>query len=380
LKDKRISRVLVTGGAGFIGSHLVDLLVESGYETVVLDCLEEQVHGIGGKKGEFVNPSARLVVGDVRDRALLDEILPQVDAVVHLAAMVGVGQSMYQVHRYVDSNTSGTATLLDAIMARSDSVRKVVVASSMSVYGEGKYYCSTCASTMYPSLRSSDRLKAGVWDHRCPRCGGSLTPRPTDEDTPPAPTSIYAMSKRHQEEMALLIGKTYNIPTVALRFFNVYGPRQALSNPYTGACAIFSSRILNGKPPYIFEDGGQMRDFIHVKDVARAILLALERATGEYMSINIASGKPVSILELARILVQLYGASVEPYVSSEYRKGDVRHCYADITRVREVLGFEAKIDLREGLADLAKWGKTRGWGTVDLFDKALEELKQKGLA
>jgi dTDP-L-rhamnose 4-epimerase len=380
MKPKGIEKVLVTGGAGFIGSHLVDALVESNYETTIIDCLEEQVHGSGREKPEYLTHSARFLVGDILDRPLLDSILPEVDAVVHLAAMVGVGQSMYQIHRYLNSNTSGTAMLLDAVVNSSNSIRKVVAASSMSIYGEGKYRCDHCQATVFPSPRPLAQLESRIWDHACPTCGHPLSHQPTDEETPPAPTSIYAMSKRHQEETALLIGKTYGIPTVGLRFFNVYGPRQALSNPYTGACAIFSSRILNGKPPYIFEDGGQLRDFIHVRDVARAILLALERNNGDYMPINIASGRPVSILELAETLTQLYGANLKPNVSGEFRKGDIRHCYADVTQAKELLGFEARIGLKEGLADLVQWARLHGWGAADLFEKALRELKEKRLA
>lgn len=380
MRPKDTKTILVTGGAGFIGSHLVDMLIESDYKTTIIDSLEEQVHGNTKKKPEYINSSANFVMANILDRKLLDGLLRQVDAVVHLSAMVGVGQSMYQIHRYVNSNTSGTAFLLDAIVNIPNRIRKIVVASSMSIYGEGKYHCDRCRETVYPVARAMNYLEAQRWDHTCPTCAQVLVHQPTDEEAPPAPTSIYAMSKRHQEEMALLIGKTYGIPTVALRFFNVYGPRQALSNPYTGASAIFLSRILNEKPPYIFEDGRQLRDFIHVKDVARAIVLALERDDADYMSVNIASGKPVSILDLAETLIELYGANLRPYVSNEFRKGDVRHCYADITRARELLGFEAKIDLKEGLADLVQWAKTHGWGAVDLFEKALKELKQKHLA
>ncbi len=376
----RIKKVLVTGGAGFIGSHVVDLLVEANYGTIVLDSLEEQVHGPLAIRPEYTNKSAVFEHGNVLDRQVVARILAQVDAVVHLAARVGVGQSMYQIHSYVDSNTSGTASLLEAITQTRNNVRKLVVASSMSVYGEGKYYCNNCETTVYPGPRPESAMRLHKWEHLCPACNQRLNHRPTDETAPPVPTSIYAMSKRHQEEMALLVGKTYEIPTVALRFFNVYGPRQALSNPYTGACAIFSNRILNGKPPYIFEDGGQLRDFIYVKDVARAILLALEKSNADYLPVNIGSGQPVSVLELAQTLIQLYGANVQPHVSNEFRKGDIRHCYADAARAKELLGFETKVGLEEGLTELAKWGKTHGWGHADLFDKALKELKERKLA
>jgi len=207
-----------------------------------------------------------------------------------------------------------------------------------------------------------------------------MVPVATDESKPLQPTSVYAQSKRHQEEMSLLIGETYGIPAVALRYFNVYGSRQALSNPYTGACAIFSNRILNRKPPYIFEDGSQLRDFIHVRDVAQANLLALESTSADYMALNIGTGKPITILDLANTLIQLYGFDLNPEIPGSYRKGDIRHCYADVTKAAERTGFEAKIGLKEGLLELSRWAKEHGWGAADLFDRALEELKQKGLS
>jgi dTDP-L-rhamnose 4-epimerase len=368
----------VTGGAGFIGSHVVDLLINSGYEVTILDCLDEQVHG-RHSSGEYANPLARLVVGDVRDRRLLKEILSPSDAVVHLSAVVGIGQSMYQIQKYVDSNTSGTAMLLDTMISTSNSIQKLVVASSMSIYGEGKYYCEKCASTLYPASRAPTQLKSRVWDHKCPVCGSFLSHRPTDEETPASPSSIYAMSKRHQEELSLLVGRIYGIPTIALRFFNVYGQRQALSNPYTGACAIFSNRVLNGKAPFIFEDGAQLRDFVHVRDVARAILLALEHDEADYTAVNIGSGRAVTILELAATITNLLGENLKPYVSNEFRTGDIRHCYADIRRARDLLGFEPSVSLKEGLEDLANWAKMQGWGRIDLFESSLQELRKRRL-
>jgi dTDP-L-rhamnose 4-epimerase len=372
-------RVLITGGAGFIGSHLVDLLLEEGHQVTVLDSLEEQVHGRDRKHPDYLSKDAELVVDDILNRKVMSSLLKKVDAVVHFAAMVGVGQSMYQIDRYVNTNTRGTALLLDILVNETTPVKKLVVASSMSAYGEGKYSCKNCSSVFYPPQRSVESLSAKKWDHLCPKCGTPLTHLPTDEETPLEPTSIYAMSKRHQEEMCLLTGKAYKIPTVAMRFFNVYGPRQALSNPYTGVCAIFSSRILNNKPPFIFEDGQQLRDFVHVRDVARACALALSRDQADYMAINVGTGKPVSILEIAQTLNELYGRDLKPIVSQEYRKGDIRHCYPDITKAKQLLGFEPEIQLREGLRELATWAKEHGWGSVDLFDRALGELKEKDL-
>jgi dTDP-L-rhamnose 4-epimerase len=375
---KTIDRVLVTGGLGFIGSHVVDLLVEKGYEVKVFDNLEPQVHGEAKKLPDYFNRRAELLVGDMRDKEAVAKAVLDVDAVIHLAAAVGVGQSMYQIEKYVAYNTYGTANLLDVIVNKENSVKKLIVASSMSVYGEGKYECASCG-VVYPSLRKEEQLMKRDWEPKCPNCSASLKPLPTDEDKPLMPASIYAQTKKHQEEMCLLIGRTYGLPTVALRFFNVYGPRQALSNPYTGVCALFSNRILNNKPPYIFEDGLQTRDFVHVKDVTKAVLLALEKSDGDYMPINIGSGKPTSIIELAEILIKLYGRDVKPYVSYKYRKGDIRHCYADISRARQLLGYEPTIRLEDGLKDLVKWAEEHRWAAADLSDKAIRELEERKL-
>jgi len=381
MKAKGIENVLVTGGAGFIGSHTADLLIEHGYRVTILDNIEPQVHGIERKLPDYINKNAVLIYGNVLDRELLNKTIQDVDAIVHLAAMVGIGQSMYQIERYIDVNTRGTANLLDILINVENNVKKLVVASSMSIYGEGKYHCEKCSSNVYPGLRGEDQLEKKQWNHFCPSCGYPLTPLQTDEEKPLFSTSIYAMTKRHQEEMCLLTGKTYSIPTVALRYFNVYGSRQALSNPYTGCAAIFTSRILNNKPPYIFEDGNQTRDFLHVKDIAQANLNALEHNNADYQAINIGTGKPLSIKNLAETLTKLYNQpNLQPHISNEYRKGDIRHCYADIRRARKLLNFKPTITLQNGLAELAGWAKTHGWGATDLFEKALKELKEKHLA
>jgi dTDP-L-rhamnose 4-epimerase len=381
MKAKGIEKVLVTGGAGFIGSHTTDLLMERGYQVTILDNLEPQVHGQERKPPDYINKNAVFTYGNILDRQLLTKTIREVDAVIHLAAMVGVGQSMYQIERYVDANTRGTSNILDILVNTENNIKKLVVASSMSIYGEGKYHCEKCASNIYPGLRSEAQLEKKQWNHFCPTCGYPLSSLPTDEEKPLLPTSIYAITKRHQEEMCLLIGKTYGIPTVALRYFNIYGSRQALSNPYTGCAAIFTSRILNNKPPYIFEDGNQTRDFIHVKDVAQANLNALEHNNANYQAINIGTGKPLSIKKLAETLTKLYNKpNLQPYTSNEYRKGDIRHCYADISKAQKLLNFKPAITLENGLTELTRWAKTHGWDVVDLFEKALKELKEKHLA
>lgn len=379
MKAKNINKILVTGGAGFIGSHTVDLLIQKGYQPIIIDNLEPQVHG--KIKPDYLNNGATYIQKDIQDSSILKEIIPQVDAIIHLAALVGVGQSMYEIDRYVNSNTKATATLLDILVKEDHNVKKLVVASSMSIYGEGKYLCEKCETEVFPELRTRKQLNNNQWEQKCPNCGSNLKPLPTDEKKPLMPTSIYAQSKRHQEEMCLLIGKTYGIPTVALRYFNVYGSRQSLSNPYTGACAIFTSRILNNKPPYIFEDGKQARDFVNVKDIAKANLNALESDKANYEAINIGTGKPITIFNLADTLIKLYGKlNLKPHISNEYRKGDIRHCYADTTKAKELLNFTPDIILQDGLSELSQWAKTHGWGAIDLFEKALKELKEKHLA
>lgn len=362
-------KVLVTGGAGFIGSYLVDALLSKGYQVRVFDSLEPQVHGEARRVPPYLNPTAELVVGDVRDRPALKDALQDVDVIFHYAAAVGVGQSMYQVQRYVDVNTLGGATLLDILANEPHRVRKLIVASSMSTYGEGKYECQACG-VMYPQLRPDEQLRQRRWEMLCPECGGEMRPLPTDESKPLYPTSIYAVTKRDHEEMFLCFGRAYEIPTVALRFFNVYGPRQALSNPYTGVAAIFSARLLNRQPPVIYEDGEQSRDFIHVQDVARAGILAMERQDADYEVFNVGTGRSLTILQIAQVLINhLAEGEVEPQIVGQYRRGDIRHCFADIGRIRQKLGFQPQVAFEEGVADLISWVReqeaTDGFGVVD---------------
>jgi len=370
-------RVLITGGAGFVGGHITDRLVKSGYDVTVYDHLVEQVHD---GRPEYLNEDAVFVEGDVCNKEHLREHLREADIVSHQAAAVGVGQSMYEIEHYVDVNTLGTAKLLD-IVVNDDEVTldKLVVASSMSLYGEGQYHCPDCKATKNPGLRSEDQLKRAQWELSCPDCGATLEPAPTPESKPAQPTSVYAITKKDQEELALSVGRAYDIPTVALRYFNIYGSRQSLDNPYTGVCAIFSSRITNDNPPLVFEDGEQLRDFVHVSDVARANQLAIERKKANMETINIGTGEPTSVNEIADSLLELYGKKnkLEPEVTGEFRAGDIRHAYADTTKAEELLGFEAQTRFREGLQELASWARDQE--SVDAFDAAYEELKEQGL-
>jgi len=378
MKAKGIEKVCVTGGAGFIGSHTVDLLINHGYHVSILDNLEPQVHGEADKAPSYVNKDAAFIHGDIRDSEIVKKIVQENDAIIHLAAMVGIGQSMYQVKRYIDTNTEGTANLLDILVNNENNVRKAIVASSMSVYGEGRYYCEKCSTNSFPNLRDEKQFQSHL-EPLCPMCNSALISLPTDEEKPLMPTSIYAMTKRHQEEMALLVGKTYGVPSIALRFFNVYGSRQSLKNPYTGVTAIFLSRLLNKKPPYVFEDGNQTRDFIHVKDAAQAVLLALEKGTADYTSVNVGTGKATSIVEVAEMLARLLNLDIKPIISGKFRKGDIRHCFADISKAQRLLGYQSKIGIEEGFRELVAWARGHHWEAIDLFDNAVRELEEKNL-
>ena len=372
-----IRNILVTGGAGYIGSHLVDELVARGYAVTVLDNLEPQVHR-SGTWPSYANPKARYVRGDVRDRAVFEPLVLENEAVVHFGAAVSIGQSMYQVDRYVDVNTRGTALLLDILVNATHKVEKVIVASSIGVYGEGAYRCAKHGNVA-PTIRPESQLAARDWEQRCPQCGETAASIPTPEDKPLYRDNIYSMTKYHQEEMVLLIGKTYGIPAVAPRFFNVYGPRQSLSNPYAGVAAIWLSRLLNGKRPVVFEDGGQLRDFVSIHDVVDGLVLMIENPGADYLPVNVGAGETVTILEIARLLNRLLGTSIEPDITQTGRKFDIRHNTADITRARQTLGFAPKVSLEAGFSELIEWAKTTPDVAVDFFDQALDELSAKGL-
>lgn len=366
-------RILVTGGAGFIGSHLVDRLVEMGNNVFVVDSLEEQVHA---KKPEYLNPNSEYLFGDIREESVLTKAIEGVEVIFHEAAAVGVGQSMYQVEKYVEVNTMATAKLLDLLVNGENEVKKLIVASSMSIYGEGAYECEDCG-VVYPKLRSEEQLKSRKWEMRCTHCGKIVKAISTGEDKPLHPTSIYAITKRDQEEMCLNIGRAYGIPTVALRYFNVYGPRQSLNNPYTGVCAIFSSRIKNNNPPLIFEDGIQSRDFVSVHDIAEANILAMKNSNADYEVFNVGTGECTNILDIAHTLIKLYGKELNPQIINKYRSGDIRHCFSNISKIKNKLGYAPKVDFEIGMKELVNWGEQEK--AVDKFEKAHEELKAKGL-
>lgn len=369
---------LITGGAGFIGSHLADRLLASGHRVRVLDNLVEQVHGEARARPGYLSPRVELCVGDVRNPGDVASALKGADHVFHLAALVGVGQSMYQAAEYVDVNVRGTAVLMEQLAQRP--VQRLVVASSMSIYGEGEY---TDAEGRPASVvaRSFEQLRQGRWEFEDGQ-GRPLVPMPTREGKPPAIESVYALTKFDQERLALVMGRAYGVPTVALRFFNVYGPRQALSNPYTGVLAIFASRLLNGASPLLFEDGLQQRDFVSVHDVASACALALERDEAVGRVFNVASGTSRRVIDIATAVARALGRDVPPEVTGQYRVGDIRHCVADISLARRALGFEPQVSFEAGIRELAadlKDQAARGAVARDRVNEARRELEVRGL-
>ncbi|MEN3353562.1 MAG: dTDP-L-rhamnose 4-epimerase [Betaproteobacteria bacterium] len=366
--------VLITGGAGFFGSHLADELLARGYRVRALDSLAAQVHGEHARRPDYLDPDVELLVGDVRDPDTVRRALHGVDAVYHFAAVVGVGQSMYEVLHYTDVNNVGTAVLLEALIQRP--VQKLVVASSMSLYGEGLYR-TLSGEVRVVGERSLEQLRRADWEWR-DADGSPLTAMATPESKVPALASVYALSKFDQERLCLMIGRAYNIPTVALRFFNAYGPRQALSNPYTGVLAIFASRLLNDNPPRIFEDGYQLRDFVSVYDIAQACRLALETPAAAGEVFNVASGSVYTVCEIAHRMAKVMGREhVLPEITGKYRVGDIRHCFADIAKAREILGYQPQVKLDDGLMELAAW--LEGQAAVDRVAQASAELASRGL-
>src|SRR5580765_2617145 len=369
--------VLVTGGAGFIGSHLADRLLAEGHEVRALDNLDPQVHP-SGERPDYLDDAVELHVGDVRDHDAVARALDGVDAVYHLAAAVGVGQSMYEIERYTSINAIGAAVVLEEVVARRDAIRKLMVASAMSIYGEGQYRNPrTGEEGIAPGLRPESQLAAKEWDVLGDD-GGPLEPQPTAESKPLRPTSVYAINKRDHEELFLAVGAAYGIPAVAFRFFNVYGERQALSNPYTGVAAIFSSRLMNDNRPVIFEDGTQTRDFIDVRDLVRGCVLALSNDGADGATLNLGTGRATSIREVAETIASGLGKEIEPDVVEQYRAGDIRHCFADTHLAEELLGFRSEISFEEGMGDLLAW--LEGREAVDAVDAAHEALVARGLA
>jgi dTDP-L-rhamnose 4-epimerase len=368
------STVLITGGAGFIGSHLTDHLLGQGYRVRVLDALVPQVHGEKAKRPAFLSREAEFIVGDIRDPDAVRKALEGVDAVVHLAATVGVGQSMYQIRHYSEVNAVGTAVLLEALTRHP--VERLVVASSMSIYGEGMYK-TAAGETVENAVRSASQLKSQQWE----LYGDDeeqLFPIATPETKAPALASVYALSKYYQERICLNVAPAYGIPCIGLRFFNVFGTRQSLSNPYTGVLAIFASRLLNDRPPLINEDGAQRRDFVYIKDLIQACGLALSVPDAGGQVFNVGSGRASTILEVAeKLAVALDKPNIEPELTGKYRTGDIRNCFADISKARAILGYQPVYRLEDGLVELVEWLSTQSAEDHSLV--AARELAERGL-
>ena len=368
--------ILVTGGMGFVGSYLVDELVQRGHRVRIFDNLDPQVH-LNRELPDYANPHAEFIQGDIRDYDALKKALQGIEIIFHKAAAVGVGQSQYEIKKYVDVNTGGTANLLDILANNNHTIEKLIVAASQTSYGEGLYTCPE-HGTQHPGPRPDNQLKNAQWEHKCPLCGEDMPPAPVPENTERICHTIYAQTKTHQEDMVLNIGRAYKIPSVALRYFNIFGPRQSLSNPYTGVTAIFMSRLKNGKRPVIYEDGKQSRDFISVHDIVQANILAMEKSEGDYQAFNVGSGIGTSIKHIALTLSNILGTEhLAPDITGTYRQGDTRHSIADISHIKKTLGFEPSVSFQHGMEELVEWGRDRE--AIDGFTKAQDALQQRGL-
>ncbi|HFU4392623.1 TPA: NAD-dependent epimerase/dehydratase family protein [Streptococcus suis] len=373
-------KVLISGGAGFIGSNLALKLMDRGYEVVLLDNLSQQIHGENPEESytyNLVRDKCELIVGDVTKFEDWRRALKGVDVVVHLAAETGTGQSMYEINKYVDANIGGTAKLMEVITNEANQVKKVVVAASRAVYGEGKFQCEE-HGIVYPESREDQDMSRGDFEVKCPICNQNVEMLPTDEESKLHPTSVYGHTKQSQEELCMIVGKSINLPVVAFRFQNVYGPGQSLKNPYTGILSIFSTRIKNGNDLNIFEDGLETRDFVYIEDITDSIILGIENDNANFQSFNVGSGEKIDVLTLANTLKEKYGSNVNINVSGNYRLGDIRHNLGDLTKIRTLLGYEPKVKFTEGISNFVDWVEKQNVES-DNYEASIEEMKKKGL-
>lgn len=373
--------VLITGGAGFIGSHIALKLIEMGYGVIVLDNLLEQIHGSAPNYTSplycSIKDKVRFIKGDVRDAQLLEQVLGEVDYVIHLAAETGTGQSMYEIKRYIDVNIGGTALLLDILTNTKNHVKRVVVAESRAIYGEGKYHCGKCGD-VYPTERKDGDMAKGDFECHCPKCGGRVSLVATTEDSAIHPSSVYGIGKQVQGQLVHLICKNIGIESVSFRYQNVYGPGQSLTNPYTGILSIFSNRIKSHKEINIFEDGKETRDFVYIEDVVDATIAGMVVPEANGHVFNVGTGIATDVLTVAQTLCKHYGINVPLTVSGNYRLGDIRHNYADITLAKRILGFEPKWSFDAGIKQFTDWVNRQKLQT-DNYEASLEEMKRKGL-
>lgn len=372
-----MKKVLISGGAGFIGSNIAFKLYNKGYQVTILDNLSPQIHGKNAIFSSELKEKANCILGDVRKVEDWRKAIKNQDIVIHLAAETGTGQSMYEIYKYSDTNIGGTAHMLDVLTNEEHQIKKVIIASSRAIYGEGMYYCEE-HGLVFPVERNEEDMNKGDFETKCPICSGSLEIVATGENTKIQPTSIYGITKQVQEQMIMVICKALGINALAYRFQNVYGPGQSLNNPYTGILSIFSTRILNGKSINIFEDGKESRDFVYIDDVANAVIAGIENDEVKYECFNVGSGIMTSVNQVVDALQQAYGKQVEVTISGNYRVGDIRHNYADIDKMLKLLKYEPKIDFATGIRNFADWVKAQKIND-DQYENSLKEMKNRGL-
>jgi dTDP-L-rhamnose 4-epimerase len=375
-----MKNILISGGAGFIGSNLCQKLLQLGYNVTVLDNLSHQVHGYNPKKTsplyKSINGKVNFIKGSVENRKDWMSALTNQDAVIHLAAETGTGQSMYKIKKYVSVNIGGTAMLLDILTNEKHSIKKVIVASSRAIYGEGKYFCEKDGN-VYPHDRKQHDMQNSDYECKCPICNGSIRLLATDEESRIQPKSVYAITKHSQEQMVLTIGVALGIPAVAFRYQNVYGPGQSLSNPYTGILSIFSTQIKNGNNINVFEDGNESRDFVYIDDVVNATILGLRNDKANFNVFNVGSGKPIDVIAISNFLRSKYDSGIEINISGNYRLGDIRHNYADLSKIKSFLGFTPEFDFASGLNNFCDWVNSQEIQN-DKYQDSINEMKKKG--
>jgi dTDP-L-rhamnose 4-epimerase len=377
-----LNNILITGGAGFIGSKLALGLIEKNFNVRILDNLSPQIHGetpeLTSPTYQSIKDKADVQIGTVTSKSDWQKSIEDQDAIIHLAAETGTGQSMYEIGKYCDVNISGTAKMLDILTNEKHRVKKIIVASSRAIYGEGKYHCAQHGN-VYPEARSEEDMLTNDYNCKCPVCNQSVQLVSTTEDSKIHPTSIYGITKQNQEQMVLNVCEALNIPAVSFRYQNVYGPGQSLNNPYTGILSIFSNLLINGSSINIFEDGKESRDFVYIEDVVRATITGLENNSANFEVFNIGSSKATDVLTVANLLKDLYESDSDITVTGSFRLGDIRHNYADVNKAKELLSYEPSYDFKKGITRFAQWVKSTPIEKNDNYEKSLSEMKEKGL-